>query len=79
MITPLVGGRGRSFQQQVVAALRKAGFDMPSIVLDELNLDDRRACRRALARSRADIVIDCSGADDAGRGQPLPTPDELAA
>jgi dTDP-4-dehydrorhamnose reductase len=79
MITPLVGGRGRSFQQEVVAALRRAGFEMPSVDLDELDLDDRRACRRVIARSRADIVIDCTGADDVGRGPALPRPDELKA
>ena len=79
MITALVAGRGRPFQRELIAALRRAGFEMQSDDLDELDLDDRRACRRVLARSRADIVIDCSGADDVGPGNPSPTPEQLAA
>ena len=79
MITPLVTGRGRPFERELVAALRRAGFEVGSDDLDELDLDDRRACRRALARSRADIVIDCSGADDVGPGNPSPTSEQLAA
>jgi dTDP-4-dehydrorhamnose reductase len=79
MITPLVTGRGRPFQRELVAALRRAGFEIGPDGLDELDLDDRRACRRVLVRSRADIVIDCSGADDAGPGDPLPAPEQLLA
>ena len=79
MITPLVAGRGRPFQRELVAALRQAGFEARSDDVDELDLDDARACRRVLARSRADIVIDCSGADDVRAGEPLPTPEQLAA
>lgn len=79
MITPLVTGRGRPFQRELVAAFRRAGFEIRSGDLDELDLDDERACRRVLARSRADIVIDCTGADDVGPGDPLPTPEQLAA
>jgi dTDP-4-dehydrorhamnose reductase len=79
MITPLVTGRGRPFQRELVAAFRRAGFEIRSDDLDELDLDDPRACRRVLARSRADIVIDCSGADDVEPGDLLPTPEQLAA
>ena len=79
MITPLVTGRGRPFQRELEAALRRAGFELRSDDLDRLDLDDERACRRALARSRADIVIDCSAADDLGPGDRLPAPEQLAA
>lgn len=79
MITPLVAGRGRPFQQELVAVLGRAGFEFHSADLSDLNLDSRSACRRVLARSRADIVIDCSGADDLGPGDALPTPEQLAA
>jgi len=79
MITPLVAGRGRPFQQELVAALRRAGFELDEDDLTELDLDDAYACRQVLTRSRADIVIDCSGADDVGPGDPRPTPEELSA
>jgi dTDP-4-dehydrorhamnose reductase len=79
MITPLVAGRGRPFQQELVAVLRRAGFELQSGDLSELNLDDPHACRRVLARSRADIVIDCTAADDVAPGEALPTQEQLAA
>ncbi|MBV9797049.1 MAG: sugar nucleotide-binding protein, partial [Solirubrobacterales bacterium] len=79
MITPLVAGRARPFQHELVAVLRRAGFEIHSADLTELALDNQPACRRVLARSRADIVIDCSGADDVEPGEPLPTPEQLAA
>jgi dTDP-4-dehydrorhamnose reductase len=79
MITPLVAGPGRPFQHELVATLRRAGFEIHSAGLSDLALDDRRACRRALARSRVDIVIDCTPAEDVGPGEAPPTPEQLAA
>jgi len=79
MITPLVSGRQRPFQHELVAALRRAGFEIRSDDLDELDLDDLQACRWVLVRSRADIVIDCSGADDVGAGELSASPEQLAA
>lgn len=79
MITPLVTGRGGPFQRELVAALRRAGFEVGSDDVDELDLDDRRGCHRMLVRSRADIVVDCSGADDTPPGNPVPAPEQLLA
>jgi dTDP-4-dehydrorhamnose reductase len=79
MITPLVAGRGRPFQLELVAMLRRAGFELQPADLSDLNLGDRRACRQTLARSRAGIVIDCTGADDGRPGAVLPTPEQLAS
>ncbi len=43
----------------------RAGFEVGGLTT-ELDLSSRRACRRALARAHADVVIDCSAADDFG-------------
>lgn len=75
MITPFVVGRGGRLQLEVLSALTRAGFELHELPEVEIDLSDRRACRRAVARARADIVIDCSGADDLGR-ETL-KPDEL--
>ncbi|MBV8992029.1 MAG: sugar nucleotide-binding protein [Solirubrobacterales bacterium] len=76
MITPFIAGRGGRVQAEIAGALVRAGFDLDDVPDAELDLLDRRACRRAVARAHADVVIDCNGADDVGCVTALST-DEL--
>lgn len=77
MITPFVAGRWGPLQAEVLHALTRAGFDVSDSASMELDLTDGRACRRAVARARADIVIDCSGADDERRERSLQALDRM--
>jgi len=64
MITPFVAGRRGPLQLEVLRALVREGFEVDVERATALDPVDADACRRALLEARADVVVDCSGADD---------------
>jgi dTDP-4-dehydrorhamnose reductase len=77
MVTAFLAGRAGPLQAVVVKAFRQAGFEIEEPSRVRLNLQHRRACRRALVRIRPDFVIDCSGAGDHPSRQSLKALDEM--
>jgi dTDP-4-dehydrorhamnose reductase len=69
-VTPLVLDSQSPLASDLTRALRRAGFDVDERAGAELDVSDRRACDRAVARAGASIVIDCSGADDGSLDEP---------
>lgn len=77
MITPFVAGRREPLQVELLHALTREGFGADLYRHMELDLLDREACRKAMEAARADVVIDCSAAEDHAEEESLDMLDEM--
>ncbi len=69
MIKPFVAGRRGPLQLEVLRALIRQGFDLNVTAAMDLDVREGEACRRAITRAGANVVLDCSGAEDVAFGE----------